>query len=240
MGCSSPHFLLTAAQWDAVHEDLKSFLGFLLSTPPFAPFVSLSGCECYSVRSEITHTHTQPNLFCQRLTMWGFLEPLLHEDELCPMSPLKCLNPFAPCARRSLLTSVKIKMLLSGAPTSPAFSFVYLYLHVSLFPRLSPPLEPCVSFLPSCGVFFIDCSRQNSLPDSSWDCRALQLRLPPPRTILSQDTRHQRNTICLISPPALQSAPLTKIGFTAQYASSGFVLKLQNAPLQAQCLGTQG
>lgn len=131
----------------------------------------------------------------------------------------------------SLLTSVRIKMLLSGAPTSPAFSFVYLYLHVSLFPWLSPPLEPCVSFLPSCGVFFIDCSRQNSWPDSSWDCRALQLRLPPPRTVLSQDTRHQRNTICLISPPALQSAPLTKIGFTAQYASSGFVLKLQNAPL---------
>lgn len=133
----------------------------------------------------------------------------------------------------------KSKCFCQDCPPSPTYSFVYHCLHLSLALWFSPPLELCVFFPPSCAVFLLIVQGRTPrwFPPETGEHRSCVF--PPPRTFLSQDTRHQRNPICLISPPALQSAPMIKIGFTARFAPSEFVFKLQNALLQARYLGTQ-
>lgn len=105
-------------------------------------------------------------------------------------------------------SNVKIKMLLSGAPTSPAYSFVSI--SASLRSSLHTTPRAVYFFPASCAVLLLIVWGRTPCWIPPETGQALQLRLPPPRTFPLQDTRHPRNTICLISPPALQSAPPNK------------------------------
>lgn len=131
-------------------QDLKSCLSFLLSAPSVCTF-----CVCVWVRAlqcEVRdYTHSRVS-FVSVLPCEVFFSPCYMRMSSV-LSPLKCLNPFAPCAQCSVLTSVKIKMLLSGAPTLPCL-FLCLPLPPSLplFMVLSTPEAVCF-FSPSCAVF---------------------------------------------------------------------------------------
>lgn len=117
-------------------------------------------CVCLWVRAlqckVRDYTHIPSRIFfVSVLPCKVFSSPrYMRMSEQCPMSPLKCLNPFAQCAQCSVLTSVKIKMFLSEAATLP-----YLFLCLPLPPSL--PLSVALSspgavcFFPSyCTVFY--------------------------------------------------------------------------------------